>query len=195
MRFEFFGYFGLFLLMVASLEQLITDNKRISLIALGVQYLGVFLLVIQSWSLTLASIKLIAGWMATAVLTATLFSSDIPDEPATQNQGRVFRILIGVLIWVLAFSIAPGINQWLPLPSVILWSGFILIGLGFLQMGMNKKGSKIVIGLLTTLSGFEILYAAVENSTLVAGILAVITMGIALVGGYLILAPYLKERE
>lgn len=195
MRFGVLAYIGLFLVMVTSLEQLISNNKRFSLIALAVQYLGVFLLVIQSWSLSLSAIKLIAGWMATAVLSATLFSSDVPDEPSAQDQGRVFRILIGGLIWVLAFTITPSISLWLPLPSAILWSGFILIGMGFLQMGMNPKASKIIIGLLTTLSGFEVLYAAVENSTLVAGILALITLGIALIGAYLILAPYLKARE
>lgn len=195
MKFGLLAYIGLFLLMVTSLEQLITESKRFSMITLGVQYLGMFLIVIQAWSLSLSAIKLIAGWMATAILSATLFSSDIPDEPPSQYQGRVFRILIGVFIWIIAFTIAPGIRNWLPLPNVILWSGFILLGVGFLQMGINQKASRIVVGLLTTLSGFEILYAAVENSVLVAGFLALITLGIALVGGYLILAPYLKETK
>lgn len=193
MKFGLLAYIGLFLLMVASLEQLITESKRFSMIALGVQYLGMFLIIIQAWSLSLSAIKLIAGWMATAILSATLFSSDVPDEPPSQFQGRVFRILIGVFIWIIAFTIAPGIRNWLPLPNVILWSGFILLGVGLLQMGINQKASRIVIGLLTTLSGFEILYAAVENSVLVAGLLALITLGIALIGGYLTLAPYLKE--
>lgn len=195
MKFGLLAYIGLFLLMVTSLEQLITENKRFSMIILGVQYLGMFLIIIQAWSLSLSTIKLIAGWMATAILSATLFSSDVPDEPPSQYQGRVFRILIGVFIWIIAFTIAPGIRNWLPLPNVILWSGFILLGIGFLQMGINQKASRIVIGLLTTLSGFEILYAAVENSVLVAGFLALITLGIALIGGYLTLAPYLKEPE
>lgn len=41
------------------------------------------------------------------------------------------------------------------------------------------------MGLLTTISGFELMYAAVENSVLVAGLLAVVTLGLALVGAYL----------
>ena len=46
-----------------------------------------------------------------------------------------------------------------------------------------------MIGLLTFLSGFEILYAALENSVLVAGLLAAINLGLALVGAYLASAP------
>jgi hypothetical protein len=195
MKFGLLAYIGLFLLMATSLEQLITENKRASMIALGIQYLAMFLIVIQAWSLSLSAIKLIAGWMATAVLSATQFSADVPEDPPSQNQGRVFRILTGVLIWILVFTITPSISNWLPLPSVILWSGFILIGVGFLQMGMSLKAPRIIIGLLTTLSGFEVLYSAVENSVLVAGFLALITLGVSLIGGYLILAPYLKGLE
>jgi hypothetical protein len=50
-----------------------------------------------------------------------------------------------------------------------------------------------VLGLLTVLSGFEILYAAVETATLVAGLLAAINLGLALVGAYLLAAPSLED--
>jgi hypothetical protein len=50
-----------------------------------------------------------------------------------------------------------------------------------------------LLGLLTVLSGFEIVYSAVETSTLVAGLLAGVTLGIAVVGAYLITA--LSEEE
>jgi hypothetical protein len=44
----------------------------------------------------------------------------------------------------------------------------------------------VTIGLLTVLCGFEILYASIENSILVAALLSVINLGLALVGAYLI---------
>jgi hypothetical protein len=40
------------------------------------------------------------------------------------------------------------------------------------------------------LTGFETLYAAVEGSVLVAGLLAVVDLGLALVGAYLISNSY-----
>jgi hypothetical protein len=48
---------------------------------------------------------------------------------------------------------------------------------------------------LTYLSGFEVLYATVESSILVTGILVVVNLGIALVGGYLLVAPLLEVEE
>jgi hypothetical protein len=50
------------------------------------------------------------------------------------------------------------------------------------------------LGLLTVLSGFEILYSAVEVSALVTGLLAGVNLGLALVGAYLLLAPTLEEE-
>jgi hypothetical protein len=44
------------------------------------------------------------------------------------------------------------------------------------------------------ISGFEILYAAVENSTLVTVLLAVVTLGLAIVGAY-ILTPVKTEEK
>jgi hypothetical protein len=46
------------------------------------------------------------------------------------------------------------------------------------------------------LTGFEILYAAVESSILVAGLLAVTNLGLGIVGSYLLIAgSYPPEPE
>ena len=70
----------------------------------------------------------------------------------------------------------------------------ILLGMGLLQLGMSDQPLRIIVGLLTLLSGFEVLYAAIENSVLVAGLLAVVTLGIASVGAYLIVVPTMEEQ-
>jgi hypothetical protein len=51
------------------------------------------------------------------------------------------------------------------------------------------------MGLMTVLSGFEILYSTVESSVLVAALLAVINLGLALVGAYLLIASAPQETE
>ena len=58
--------------------------------------------------------------------------------------------------------------------------------MGLLLLGSTSNIFRVVIGLLTMLTGFETLYAAVEGSVLVAGLLAVVDLGLALVGAYLI---------
>ena len=48
---------------------------------------------------------------------------------------------------------------------------------------------------MTVLAGFELLYATVEGSVLVAGLLAVINLGLALVGSYLMIASNAEPEE
>jgi hypothetical protein len=45
------------------------------------------------------------------------------------------------------------------------------------------------------LSGFEIVYAALESSAMIAGLLATADLGLALAGAYLIVAPTMEETE
>jgi hypothetical protein len=71
----------------------------------------------------------------------------------------------------------------------------LLIGMGLLHLGVTDRILQVTIGLMTVLSGFEILYTAVESSTLVAALLAVINLGLALVGSFLMVASNAQETE
>jgi hypothetical protein len=52
----------------------------------------------------------------------------------------------------------------------------------------------VIYGLLTVLAGFEILYAAVEGSILVAALLCVVNLGVGLVGAYLLNGGLVEEE-
>ena len=188
------AYLGLALIMGSSMLLLIGQNYRISMVLLVAQYLAVFLLIFQVWPLGLAAVKMISGWMGVAILFATLVQRTGSPDPEPGISSRLFRLLLGVLVWVLFFTIAPSFARWLPVPSVFLWSGGILLGVGLLQLGNSQSPLRVIIGLLTVISGFEILYAAVENSTLVTILLAVVTLGLAIVGAY-ILNPVKTEEK
>ena len=97
------------------------------------------------------------------------------------------------MVFLIVFSITPGLGNWLPASTILFLGGLILIGMGVLQLGMTTRPLRVVVGLLTVLSGFEILYAAVESSVLVAGLLAVVNLGLALVGAFMLMM--LNERE
>jgi hypothetical protein len=49
--------------------------------------------------------------------------------------------------------------------------------------------------LLTVITGFEIIYSAVESSALVVALLVVINLGLALVGSYLMIASQPRDTE
>jgi hypothetical protein len=83
---------------------------------------------------------------------------------------------------MIVMAVAPGINAWLPIPYDHLLTGLLMIGMGILQMGFSQIHFKIMLGLLSLLIGFEILYAPLEGSALLAAILAGITLALGLIG-------------
>jgi hypothetical protein len=126
-------------------------------------------------------VKLIAGWMAGAILgSAVKDDSDLLVEDKKVEQR--FKLVIVLIIWIFSFSIMQSIKQRLPIPDTLIWGGVLLIIMGVLQIGMSIRPIRIIFGLLIAFSGFEVLYAGVEQSVLVAGFLVMITLGIALVG-------------
>jgi uncharacterized membrane protein len=74
-------------------------------------------------------------------------------------------------------------------------TSLFLIGMGLFHLGLTAHVLRVAIGLMMVLSGFEILYSAVEGSVLVAALLAVINLGLALVGSYLLIASGSQETE
>ncbi len=66
---------------------------------------------------------------------------------------------------------------------------------GLLHLGMSTRPFREVVALLTTLAGFDLLYTGVEQSILVAGVQSLITLGLALVGSYVITAPSMRTGE
>jgi hypothetical protein len=55
-----------------------------------------------------------------------------------------------------------------------------------LLLGLSQQDLDISLGLLTTLAGFEVLYASLETSTLVVALLALIHLGMSLTAAYLL---------
>ena len=193
MIFQQLNVIPVILLMGSSLSILISQRWRYTLISLAVQYLAVFWLVALVWPVGLAAIKLVVGLMAGALIGSLQPSDEPVEEKEAGISGRIFRSLAAGLIWLVVFSIAPGLMVWFPAQPVILWGGLILVGMGLLQLGMTTRPLRIIVGLLTVISGFEILYASVESSILVAGLLAIINLGIGLTGAYLLTGPAMKD--
>jgi hypothetical protein len=118
-------------------------------------------------------------------------------DSSSQNQPRsamLFRLIAAGVVGLAVISLVPGITDWIP--GITLeqsLGGLILIGLGLLHLGWTANPFRVITGLLTVLTGFEIFYSAVEISALVAGLLAVVTLGLSLVGAYMIIAPTLES--
>lgn len=175
-----------FLLIVAAsgaaLLILISDNWHGIIAGLGIQYLIAFLMVTQVWPVGLAAIKLVAGWLACVLLSLTASPDLIFDNIYAVRAARIFRFTSTFIIFILIFAAAPIMNSWLPIPYDHLLIGLMMIGFGILQLGFSRIHFRIFSGILTLLTGFEIIYAPLEGSALLAAILAGITLAIGLIG-------------
>lgn len=190
------------LVVVTATALLVLWTWRWRLFVLSAQYVGVFILVQASWPTPLALTKLIAGWIA--VLVLWLASSALPaagpkkarrfSQPswltADVFPGAVLRFLAALMVIAAVISILPQTAGWLGSRNFLaVFGGLILLGLGVLHLGMSARPFGICLGLLTLSSGFEVLYAVVETSAMVAGLQAAINLGLSLAISYMLIEP------
>lgn len=209
LSFELSGMVGVIIVLISSLILLISSNWRWSISALLLQYIGVFLLIFSLWSLPMSVTKVVTGWISALVLAtaitglpqehheireesrwAFLSSSSSSNTPISAS---LFRLIAAGVVGLAIISIVTEAVNWVPGIEVEQILGALtLIGLGLLHLGLTSHPFRVVLGLLTVLSGFEILYAAVEISALVAGLQSGVNLGLALVGAYFIVAPTME---
>jgi hypothetical protein len=192
------AWIAVVIVVLTSVGLLIARDWRWSVILLAIQYLGMFMLTLQHWPLGMASVKMVAGWMSATILgmTRSGLSNEDLDEERIWPRGRLFRLFAAGIVVVIVAAATPTVDTIMADASFPVTTGsLILIGMGLLQLGITDDILRVTIGLMTVLSGFEILYAAVEGSVLVAALLAIINLGLALVGSYLLIASTSREAE
>ena len=193
-----FAWIAVVLIVITSVGLLLARDWRWSITLLSIQYVAMFVLILQHWPLGMGSVKVVAGWMAAAILgmTRSGLSNESLNEEAIWPRGRLFRIFAAGIVVIIVAGTTPSVDTIMADAGFAVTTGsLLLIGMGLLHLGMTTDILRVAIGLMTVLSGFEIIYSAVEGSVLVAALLAVITLGLALVGSYLLLASNPKGIE
>jgi hypothetical protein len=180
------------LILATSTVILINRDWRLSLGALAVQYVAAFWLITRHLPFVMGSVKLITGWMVIAALGITrlgLPSTEDEKEEANLLRGQWFRVILVCIIALVTLGATPRIESAIPgLGWQVIAGSLILMGAGVIHLGLTSDPLNVIIGLLTMLTGFEILYAAIESSILVAGLLAITNLGLGIVGSYLLIA-------
>lgn len=196
----FFSWIAVGVLLLAAPMLMIVRDWRWVLGFLALVYLAAFILVVRHWPLGMAVVKLVTGWMGIAALGTTRLALAQPGEEqsAFLGEGSFFRLSGAVLALLIAVSGAASVEKAIPgigLPVIV--GGLALIGTGLFQLGMTSDVLRVVTGLLVVLAGFEIIYAAVESSILLAALLSTANLGLALAGSYLFLRsmPARDEEE
>jgi hypothetical protein len=192
------AWFAVFLLVVTSVGLLLARDWRWLIIYLSAQYFGMLILTLQHWPLGMASVKVVAGWMSAAILGMT--RSGLPREDRAERssplpRGRLFRLFAAAIVLLIVSSVTPRVDVIMADAGFAVTTGsLLLVGMGLLHLGVSNHILRVTLGLMTALSGFEILYATVEGSVLVAGLLAIINLGLALAGSYLLIASNAEEE-
>jgi hypothetical protein len=180
------------LILATSTAILINRDWRLSLGALAVQYVAAFWLITRHLPFVMGSAKLIAGWMVVAALGMTrlgLPSTEDEHEESILPHGAWFRVTLVCIIALFTLGATPRVESAIPgLGWQVIAGSLILMGVGVVHLGLTSDPLNVIIGLLTMLTGFEILYAAIESSILVAGLLAITNLGLGIVGSYLLIA-------
>lgn len=173
--------------LTTSVGVLLHQNWRWGIGFQAAQYICVFWLVQPHWPVSMATVKLVTGWMACIILaTAKMSAGGMEEMGGAWPQGRLFRIFSSGIMFAASFALALPASAWLGLGFPLVWGSLILIGIGLLQLGITSQPFRVILGLLTILAGFEILYAEVESSTLVAALLSSVNLGLAVTGAYFI---------
>lgn len=189
-------WLAVFIVVVTSVGILLVQDWRTSIILLAVQYFGLFLLTLPHLPLGMASVKVVSGWMSCAILgmTRSGLPDDNPEKDSIWPRGRLFRLFAAGMVGFIVIGGTPAIdNLMADAGMAVTAGGLMLMGMGFLHLGMIAQPLRVTLGLMTFLAGFEVLYAAVEGSVLVAALLASINLGLALVGSYLTIASNAAE--
>ena len=180
-----------YLALLASLLNLVRRQWTLNLIALLVQFVCLFPILLKIMPLQLALIHPFTGLMVTLILYLTLVGVGGIESVNLRRRltsGEIFRGLAGIFLIATLRAFVPQIEQAV-FPTVsgnhlFLSLGLILIGL--LQLGTIREPFYLAIGVLTFLSGFELLYSALEFSFLLEALFVAVNLLLAIVGAFFI---------
>ncbi len=169
---------------------IVLAERRVRLVILAVQYVCVGLLVAAALPPAVAAAKSLAGLTATTILWTAVLLPSGGAAPHSRLQPERLHPMHWVAVGLVgAATLATGSQSWMGgtgITSEAALAAATLMGLGLLHIGVAQGALRVGIGLMTTLSGFEIAYSFVEPSLAVTALLGAVHLGIALVVSYLV---------
>lgn len=182
---------ALYLALFAALLILIRRQWTLNLIALAVQFLCLFPILRSFLPLQLAIIQPFTGLMVTLILYLTLINVggikrvDLRQRPTS---GEFFRALAGILLLSLLRAFIPQLQPAVfpSVPGTYLYLSLGLLVLGILQLGTTREPFYLAIGILTFLTGFQLLYQQLDLSLMLEAFLVAVNLLLAIVGAFFI---------
>jgi hypothetical protein len=203
-------------LLIAAALLVILVNWRLLIVALGMQYILIGLMLTRVVPIELAAVKALVGIMICPVLYITarrvnwgLSEEEADEEPEAERPRRRWWHLVGagwpvrVIVAVLGLAISIGLASRSPLLIVadqtlsrdLTIGAFSVILLGLINAALAENPLKVGLGLLSVLAGFELFYTAVEPTLTIVGLLGLTNLFLALAIAYLTTAWASRHSE
>jgi len=191
-------------LIITASTILITRDWRLLILTLLLQYILVGLILSRLVRPDVAVLKIMIGAFICPILflSARQVTVSTPIVPTVLEQERnnpaatgwVFRLLTALVILLVTVTVSdmfvlPGLSPTLTI--AVYW--LVLVGLTVLII--TEDPLKTGIGLLTILTGFDLVYTTLEHSLLITGLWGAVNLLIALAISYLIIAKGANPEE
>jgi hypothetical protein len=196
-----------YLVLVAAAVVVVIGDWRVSVLALALQYLLAGLLFVDVLDPRLAIIKLFIGLFICLILYITArqvnwgrLPVDITKAEAVQLRDErqirfgsfllpttlPFRLFLALMMALVVWVLAQRAEYSLPVvPEHVNLAVLALAGMGLLGASLTSEPLKAGMGLLMFLSGFELLYSALDQSVAMLALLSAAEMAVTLVLAYL----------
>ena len=194
-------------LLIAAAMLVVLVNWRLLILALGVQYVMIGLMLTRVVPLELAAVKALVGVMICPVLYITARrvqwgqrpeseeDEEVAEEPQPSRLARLISpgLPVRVIVAVLALAVSIGLSLRNPLSITgdqslsrdLTIATFSVILLGLLNAAMAENPLKVGLGLLSIMAGFELFYTTVEPTLTIVGLLGLTNLILALAIAYL----------
>ena len=181
------------LFITGSALALLKPNIRSTLI-LAVQYISVSWLAFASLPIAGVSAKLVTGILVCVILylgIRQIGDVPLPGDDQLLSANLSFRVVALLLVTVASVTVASsnlfaqfGISM-----EANVGASF-LIASSLLNLGLGSDQLRNGIGLLTLISGGELIYGFIEPSLALIALLAMVHLGLVLVIGYILSIQY-----
>ncbi len=196
------GVPAVFLIVLTAAVLLFVRDWRWSLAVLAGQYLVAALLFAWILEPNMAGLKLITGLFTCLILSLTgsqvgwgRLVVDINKSvsqngrpvtigPITLPADMLFRPALALIVGAAALLIIPRSEE-AELPGILALAAYVLVALGLTALGVHLRPFKAGIGLLTFLTGFDLLYSALAFSTSILLFFSTAHLAVALAVTYL----------
>ncbi len=173
---------------------ILIDSWQKTIIGYAVIYLSAFSIIVQYWSFSFSLVKLFVGLMSLVVLGISIQKHYGLPVQKTRAE-RIFRLVAQSLIFILVGFLVYRISNYLSIPLEIGLASLLIVGFGIFQLGTTHESYKLFLAILILFFGFELIFSANEFSLLVNGLLALISLLVAFMGGFMIVNEFEGGEE